>query len=122
MNLKEAVDEWVKKIGIDQLKPYDTGEISWALNIGKELNSLEAADVDAAMIILSNYRLMLSYQMGMCFARLKYLEANGPKSSLDAERAKMNIIKPWHDGVEAKIAVLKKLHERKVREIECYKR
>ena len=116
MDLKQSIDEWLKQVGIDQLHPYDTGELAWAINVGKELNDLEAAEVDAAMLILANYRLMLSYQMGMCFARVKYLEQRGPRAALDAERAKLNIIKPWHDGIEAKITVIKKIHDRKVKE------
>jgi hypothetical protein len=117
MDLKKEVDDWLKKIGIDQLKPYDTGEISWALNLGEGIKDLEAAKIDAAMLILANYRLNVSHQMGMCFARVKYLEDRGPRDALSAERAKLNIIKPWHDALEAKIAVIKKIYDRRIREL-----
>lgn len=115
MELKKEIDKWLEETGIDQLHPYDTGEIAWALNIGKELSSMEAAKVDEAMLILSNYRIMLAYKMGMCFARLKTLESIGPRDQVVVQRAKLNIIKPFHDAVEAKVAVLKKVHDRKVK-------
>lgn len=115
MELKEHIEKWLKETGIDQLQPYDTGEIAWALNIGKELVSLDAKTIDEAMIILANYRIMLAYKMGMCFARVKTLEAQGPRDQLLQQRAQLNIIKPFHDAIEAKITVLKKIHDRKVK-------
>ena len=116
MELKQEIKQWLKETGIDQLQPYDTGEISFAINAGKKLSSMEAAQVDEVMLILANYRLTLAYKMGVCFARVKALECTGPRDSLIEQRAKLNIIKPWHDAIEAKIAVLKKVHDRKVRE------
>lgn len=115
MSLKEEIDKWLKDTGIDQLQPYDTGEITYAINIGKAAATLDAVLVDEIMLILSNYRLMLASQMGLCFARVKSLEVTGPRDLLIEQRAKLNIIKPWHDAIEAKIAVLKKIHDRKVR-------
>ena len=116
MDLKQAIDKWLKDTGIDQLQPYDTGEIAFAVNAGKDLSGMTAADVDKVMIVLANYRLTLAYKMGVCFARVKVLEATGPRDALIEQRAKLNIIKPWHDAIEAKITVLKKIHDRKVRE------
>ena len=116
MNLKQEIDQWLKSTGIDRLQPYDTGEIDFAINAGKQLSSMEAAKVDEVMLVLSNYRLNLSFQMGLCFARVKALEVTGPRDELIAQRAKLNIVKPWHDAIEAKISVLKKVHDRKVRE------
>ena len=115
MELKEHIEKWLKETGIDQLQPYDTGEIAWALNVGKELVSLDAKTIDEAMIILANYRITLAFKMGLCFARVKTLEAQGPRDQLLQQRAQLNIIKPFHDAVEAKIAVLKKIHDRKVK-------
>jgi len=117
MSLKEEIDKWLKQTGIDQLQPYDTAEIAFAINAGKNLASMEVCEVDEVMLILSNYRLMLAYQMGVCFARVKTLEsAVGQREQLVEQRAKLNIIKPWHDAIEAKIAVVKKVHDRKIRE------
>jgi len=116
MTLKEEIDKWLKEIGIDQLEPYDTGEIRWAINAGKELLAMDPAKIDETIIILSNYRLTLAYKMGSCFARVKTLESIGPRELLLEQRAKLNIIKPWHDAIEAKIAALKKIHDRKSRE------
>jgi hypothetical protein len=115
MDLKQEIDKWLKDTGIDRLQPYDTGEIDFAINAGKQLSSMEAAKVDEVMLILANYRIHLAFQMGLCFARVKALEATGPREELVAQRAKLNIIKPWHDAIEAKITVLKKVHDRKVR-------
>lgn len=116
MDLKIEIEQWLKETGIDQLQPYDTGEIAWAINVGKDLADMEPNKIDAAMLILSNYRLTVSYMMGLCFARVKYLEANGPRDQLTLCRAKLNIIKPWHEAIEAKIAVIKKIYDRKTRE------
>jgi hypothetical protein len=116
MKLKQEIEKWLKETGIDQLQPYDTGEIGHAINAGKDLSSMEASEVDEVMIVLANYRLTLAYKMGLCFARVKALECTGPRDELIAQRAKLNIIKPWHDAIEAKMAVLKKIHDRKVRE------
>ncbi len=115
MNLKQEIDQWLKETGVDQLQPYDTGEVAFAINVGSALSSMEAAKVDEVMLILANYRLTLAYKMGVCFARVKVLEVTGPRDALISQRAKLNIIKPWHDAIEAKIAVLKKVHDRKVR-------
>lgn len=115
MSLKEEIDRWLETTGINQLQPYDTGEIAFAINSGKELASMEPAKIDEVLIILANYRLTLAYQMGLCFARVKTLESIGDREQLLAQRAKLNIIKPWHDAVEAKIAVIKKIHDRKVK-------
>ncbi len=116
MSLKDAIEQWKVETGIDQLQPYDTGEIAFALNAGKGLSSMEASQVDEVMLILANYRLTLAYKMGVCFARVKALEATaGNRDQLTEQRAKLNIIKPWHDAIEAKIAVLKKVHDRKVK-------
>lgn len=116
MELREQITKWLNETGIDKLQPYETGELDWALNIGKSLTEGEIKDVEAAMLILANYRLTIAYMMGMCFARVKYLESNNSYKELVAQRAKLNIIKPWHDAIEAKIAILKKIHDRKVRE------
>ena len=116
MDLKQEIKKWLTETGIDQLQPYDTGEIGYAINAGKALSSMEASEVDEVMIVLANYRLTLAYKMGLCFARVKALECTGPQSELLLQRAKLNIVKPWHDAIEAKIAVLKKVHDRKVRE------
>lgn len=116
MDLKEQIEKWLKETGIDKLQPYDTGELDWAINVGRELSTLEIEKIEAAMLILSNYRLTVAHLMGMCFARVKYFETKRDNASLLAQRAKLNIIKPWHDAVEAKIAVLKKIHDRRVRE------
>ena len=70
------------------------------------------------MLILANYRLTISHLMGLCFARVKYFEStSASRDDLMAQRAKLNIIKPWHDAIEGKIAVVKKVHDRKVREV-----
>lgn len=116
MDLKEQIQRWLKETGIDKLQPYDTGEIDWALNIGKDILGLEIKDVEAAMLILSNYKLTIAYMMGMCFARVKYLESTNKREELSVQRAKLNIVKPWHDAIDSKIAILKKIHDRKVRE------
>lgn len=116
MDLKEKIEQWLKETGIDKLRPYETGEIEWAINIGRELSTLEIGEIEAAMLILSNYRLTVAHLMGMCFARVKYFETKRDHENLLAQRAKLNIIKPWHDALEAKIAVVKKVHDRKVRE------
>jgi len=120
MDLKTEVERWLKETGIDKLQPYDTGELDWAINIGSELSQLEVDKVEAAMLILSNYRLTISHMMGMCFARVKYFESTNERDQLMSQRAKLNIIKPWHDAIEAKIAVLKKIHDRKMKD-KCYK-
>jgi hypothetical protein len=116
MSLKEEIDKWLKETGIDKLQPYDTGELDWAMNIGSELATLEVQKVEAAMLILANYKLTVAHMMGMCFARVKYFESIGDRGQLSSQRAKLNIIKPWHDAIDSKIAVVKKVHDRKVRE------
>ena len=116
MQLKDEIAKWRKKIGLDQLEPYDTGEIKYALNIGKELNYLEVGKVGEVMMILSNLLFTVSEQMGMVFARVRYLETHGPKSELAIQRAKLNIIKPFHDAIQSKIAVVKKVYDFKVKE------
>lgn len=114
--LSEEIEKWRKKVGLDQLQPYDTGDIGYALNVGKELNYLEVGKVGEVMMILSNLRFTVAEQMGMVFARVRYLEAHGPRGELDIQRAKLNIIKPFHDAIEAKIAVVKKIYDFKVKE------
>ena len=118
MDLKEEIENWKKKVGLDQLTYGDTGEIAWALNVGKELTitGSQPEAIEAAMLILSNLRFTVSYQMGLAFARVKYFEANGPRESLTVWRAKLNIVKPYHDAIEAKVAVLKKIYDRRVKE------
>lgn len=116
MDLKQEIETWKKKVGLDQLGFADTGEIAWALNIGTELSKLEPERIEDAMLILSNLRFTVSYQMGMAFAYLKYFESNGPHNMVGIWRAKLNIVKPYHDAIEAKVAVLKKIYDRRVRE------
>jgi hypothetical protein len=117
MDLKIEIEKWLKETGVDKLHPYETGELDWAINIGSELSTLEVEKVEAAMLILANYRLTIAHLMGLCFARVKYFESTGGRDQLMGQRAKLNIIKPWHDAIEAKIAVVKKVHDRKVREV-----
>jgi len=116
MELKDEIAKWRTKIGLDQLLPYDTGEIQWALNIGKDLNYLEVGKVGEVMLILSNLRFTVAEQMGMVFARVRYCETHGPKNELAVQRAKLNIVKPFHDAIEAKVAVVKKVYDFKVKE------
>lgn len=116
MELREQIKKWLEETGVDKLHPYDTGEIDWALNIGKSLVNDTVQSVESAMLILANYRLTVAHMMGMCFARVKYFESVGNRTELITQRAKLNIIKPWHDAIESKIAILKKIHDRKVRE------
>lgn len=120
MDIKDEIDKWVAKIGADKLEPYDTGEMSWALNFSvKQDDEIHPATLDSVMLILSNYRLMLAYQMGLVFARVKYLEdTHANRNKLAEQRALLNIIKPWHDAIEGKIAVVKKIYDKKIREVE----
>ena len=111
MDLREQIEKWLQETGIDKLHPYETGELDWALNTGKSLSNDKIENVEAAMIILANYRLTVAYMMGMCFARVKYLESTNKYQDLASQRAKLNIIKPWHDAIESKIAILKKIHQ-----------
>ena len=115
MDLKQEIEEWRKKIGLDKLAYGDTGEIEWALNVA-DFSELEPEKIESAMLILSNLRFTVAYQMGLAFARVKYFEANGVRDSLTEWRAKLNIIKPYHDAIEAKVAVLKKIYDRRIRE------
>lgn len=115
MSLNKAIKKWLEETGIDQLRPYDTGEIAFAINAGKNLSSMDASQVDEVMLILASYRLTLAAQMGMCFARVKTLEETGPRDLLIEQRAKLAIVKPWLEAIESKIAVLKKVHDTKVR-------
>lgn len=117
VDLKQEIDAWKKKIGLDKLKYSDTGEVDWALNIGRELSSMEPEKIEAAMLILSNLRFTVAYQMGVAYAYVKYYEANGPHASINEWRIKLNIIKPYHDAIEAKVAVLKKIYDRRIREL-----
>ncbi|TFH25801.1 hypothetical protein E4G67_00495 [Candidatus Bathyarchaeota archaeon] len=117
IELKDEIEKWRKKLGLDQLLPYDTGEIQWALNIGKEINYLDANKVGEVMIVLSNLLFTVSEQMGMVFARVRYLENhNGNRDDLALQRAKLNIVKPFHDAIDSKIAVVKKIYDFKVKE------
>jgi len=115
MSLNEVIGKWLVETGIDQLQPYDTGEIAFAINAGKNLCDMDAAKIDEVMLILSSYRLTLAFKMGMTFARVKTLEETGPRDLLIEQRAKLAIVKPWLEAIESKIAVLKKVHDRKVR-------
>lgn len=116
MDLKKEIEDWKKKVGMDQLSFGDSGRVAWALNVGEELTTAEPQKVEAAMLILSNLRFTVSYQMGLAFARVKYFEANGPREDLTVWRAKLNIVKPYHDAIEAKVAVLKKIYDRRIKE------
>ena len=116
MELKDEIAKWRKKVGLDQLLPYDTGEVQWALNIGKSINYEEVGKVGEVMMILSNLRFTVAEQMGMVFARVRYLETHGRGDELSVQRAKLNIIKPFHDAIDAKVAVVKKIYDFKVKE------
>lgn len=117
MDVGYAVESWKKTIGIDKLRPYDSGEVDWALNVGKELSAESPQEIERALITLSNYLIFVSYQMGVCYARIKYLEEIGDREKLTTQRVQFHIIKPFHDSIEAKIAVVKKIHERKLKEL-----
>lgn len=102
-------------MGITRLRTYDTGDIEWAINIGKELGEMEPNETDKALLILSNYRFFVAHQLGLCLARIRYLETVGPRNQLANERAKYSIAKPWLEAIDNKIAVLKKILDRRTR-------
>ena len=117
MELKKEIEDWRKQLGLNTLDLGDKTEIEFAMNVrGADLTALSIVQVDEVMSILANYLLYLAHEMGILFARVKYLESAGPKRHLYGERAKLNIIKPVHDAIKVKIDLLKKIYDRRVKE------
>lgn len=117
MEVKNEIIRWQKEIGLSTLELGPKGEIEYAMNIhGGDLSELSIVQMDEVMSILANYLLFIAHQMGLIYARVKYLESRGPKGKLLIERAKLNIIKPVHDAIKVKIDLLKKIYDRRVKE------
>jgi hypothetical protein len=117
MELKQQIEDWRKQTGLSTLQLGDKTEIEYAMNVqGSDLTTLSPVQMDEVMSVLANYLLYLAHEMGVLFARVKYLEAAGPKRLLYGERAKLNIVKPVHDAIKVKIDLLKKIYDRKVRD------
>jgi len=117
VDLKKEIEAWRKKIGLDSLQPFSTGELEWALNASGELSEQPIDKIGACMIILSNHLYTLAEQMGVTFARVRYLEStHSDREQLTLVRAQLNIVKPVHDALKEKIAVIKKIYDHKSRE------
>lgn len=118
MDTKEQIENWRKEAGLNTIEMGDKSEIEYAMTIyGSDLTQLSAVQMDEVMSTLANYLIYVAHEMGTIFARVRYLESTrGPASSLNTERAKLNIIKPVHDAIKVKIDLLKKIYDRKVKE------
>lgn len=117
MEIKEKIDKWRKEVGLTFIGLGDKELISYAMNVqGSDLANLTLVQMDEVMSILANYLLFLAHEMGVLFARVKYLESIRSMNLLYAERAKLNIIKPVHDAIRVKIDLMKKIYDRKVKD------
>lgn len=115
--MKNEIENWKKNAGLSTIEMGDKTEIEYAMGIcGTELTTLSPVQMDEVMSNLANYYLFVAHEMGVIFARVRYLEANGPRGLLNLERAKLHIIKPVHDAIKVKIDLLKKIYDRKVQE------
>ncbi len=117
MDTRTQIENWRKQTGLSTIEMGDKSEVEYAMGIcGTALTTLSPVQMDEVMSNLANYLLFMAHEMGVIFARVRYLEAVGPRDKLVVERAKLNIIKPVHDAIKVKIDLLKKIYDRKVRE------
>lgn len=115
--LKDDIDNWKKQVGLSTLSLGDGGEVEYALSIkGSGITLLSITQLDEVMTILANYLIFLAHEMGVLYARVKYLENSKNRELLQSERIKYNIIRPVHDAIKVKIDLLKKIYDRKMRE------
>lgn len=115
--MKDEIERWKTATGLSSISMGDKDCIQYAMDVeGVELTTLNVIQLDEVLSILANYHIFLASEMGTLFARVKYLEANGPSGDLNLQRAKLNMVKPVHDAIKVKIDVLKKIYDRHVRE------
>jgi hypothetical protein len=86
-----------------------------AIQAGGELADANPRDIDEVVIVLTNYHFFLSSEMGRIYAAL--IATNS-----EMMRAKLNMIKPVVEAVKVKIDALKKIYDRKIRELQNNKR
>lgn len=115
MDVKKEIETWKESTRISNISLGDTNEIKAAMGLGaKEISSFSLRELDESLIVLTNYLIYVSYEMGRLFAMVRFLESTDDRQKLNIERVKLNIVKPVHDALKVKIDILKKIYDRKI--------
>lgn len=73
--MKEEISNWRKDVGLDFIKrPYKDKLESAITCSSNELDKMEMSELDELMIVLSNYHLFISSEIGRLSASIRFLD------------------------------------------------
>jgi hypothetical protein len=143
--MREELEAWKNKNLLNNIATPEVDPIKRALSIGKELCDLPIQDIEDVLLVLSNYYVYLSSEIGHLSARINYLDgelmrivsgthtnhkyftekrqaivaedaqAGKIDGTLILEKSKYEILKPIVDGLRFKIDAVKRIHDRRAR-------
>lgn len=115
-NEMEEVKRWRGEVGLSFITSPENDAIDQAVKLsGAGFSSLAPREQDEILSVLSSWHFFLSAEMGRIYARVV---VNGNV----ADRAKLNMIKPAAEALKVKVDTLKKIYDRRIRELTNPKR
>lgn len=107
----EELKKWRAETGIGYITSPAEDPLRRAIQSGAELSDCHPKDLDEVLIILTNYHFYLSSEMGRIYAVLV-------ATNSEVCRAKLNMIKPVVEALKVKIDAIKKIYDRRIRELQ----
>lgn len=115
-NELEEVKNWRLSSGLSFITSPENDAIEQAVKLsGAGFGSLAPREQDEILSVLSSWHFFLSAEMGRIYARVV---AAGSAT----DRAKLNMIKPAAEALKVKVDTLKKIYDRRIRELTNPKR
>lgn len=147
--MREEIGKWRENLGLEYFIKPDTDPLKKAIEMANDVEDESLAELDKALLVLSNYHAYLGSQFGIIGARVGYLQdeldyqvgarsagynagsaverraivvsrdenLNELRKSLDKEKTKLTMLKPILDSVKVKIDSIKKVYDRRIRNV-----
>jgi signal recognition particle subunit SEC65 len=112
----EEIKKWRAETGLTFIVSPSEDAVEKAIkSSGEGFSELHPRSQDEVLSILSSWHFYLSAEMGRIYARV-VINAN------EVDRAKLNMVKPVAEALKVKIETLKKIYDRRIRELQNPKR
>ena len=112
----DEVKKWRAETGLTFITSPENDAIEQAVKLsGAGFASLAPREQDEILSVLSSWHFFLSAEMGRIYARVV-------ATSSGTDRAKLNMIKPAAEALKVKVDTLKKIYDRRIRELTNPKR
>jgi hypothetical protein len=107
----ERIRKWREETGLSFISEQNDDAVKLAIaKSGGEFARLHPKEQDEVLCILSSWYFYLSAEMGRIYANVVLTQSTN-------EKTKLNMLKPVVEALKVKIETLKKIYDRRIREL-----